>query len=68
MIDAFKILPELCRVKVSSKDFRTPFGVIEPLGMDRFKVCELVAELLHCSNMALLNEADGEKLSNKEIL
>jgi len=29
---------------------------IEPLGFDRFKTCELMAELLHCSNMALLNE------------
>ncbi|SSD61270.1 uncharacterized protein SCODWIG_03031 [Saccharomycodes ludwigii] len=38
----------------------TPFGEIEPLGLDRFKVCELVAELLHCSNMALLNEPRGE--------
>lgn len=59
-----KNLPELCRMMKKSlpKDFKTPFGVIEPLGMDRFKVCELVAELLHCSNMALLNEADGEKI------
>ncbi len=29
---------------------------IEPLGFDRFKTCELMAELLHCSNMGLLNE------------
>lgn len=59
-----KNLPELCRMMKKSlpKDFKTPFGVIEPLGMDRFKVCELVAELLHCSNMALLNEADGERI------
>ncbi|KAH3673396.1 hypothetical protein WICPIJ_009784 [Wickerhamomyces pijperi] len=27
----------------------------EPLGFERFKVCELIAELLHCSNIALLN-------------
>ncbi|CDK25834.1 unnamed protein product [Kuraishia capsulata CBS 1993] len=38
----------------------TPFGTIEPLGFERFKICELVAELLHCSNMALLNHEDGE--------
>lgn len=31
-------------------------GTIEPLGFDRFKTCELMAELLHCSNMALLNQ------------
>lgn len=35
---------------------------IEPLGFDRFKTCELMAELLHCSNMALLNEVGSEEL------
>ncbi|ORY58544.1 SIT4 phosphatase-associated protein-domain-containing protein [Pseudomassariella vexata] len=35
---------------------------IEPLGFDRFKTCELMAELLHCSNMALLNEIGSEQL------
>lgn len=33
---------------------------VEPLGFDRFKTCELMAELLHCSNMALLNEKGSE--------
>lgn len=33
---------------------------IEPLGFDRFKTCELMAELLHCSNMGLLNEIGCE--------
>ena len=33
---------------------------IEPLGFDRFKTCELMAELLHCSNMGLLNEPGSE--------
>lgn len=33
---------------------------IEPLGFDRFKTCELMAELLHCSNMGLLNERGSE--------
>lgn len=37
--------------------FGEPF---EPLGFDRFKTCELMAELLHCSNMALLNERGAE--------
>jgi len=36
-------------------------GAIEPLGFDRFKTCELMAELLHCSNMGLLNEKGGER-------
>ena len=35
---------------------------IEPLGFDRFKTCELMAELLHCSNMGLLNEPGSEDL------
>jgi SIT4-associating protein SAP185/190 len=34
---------------------------IEPLGFDRFKTCELMAELLHCSNMGLLNELGSEE-------
>ncbi|KAF5864670.1 hypothetical protein ETB97_006947 [Aspergillus alliaceus] len=34
---------------------------IEPLGFDRFKTCELMAELLHCSNMALLNQSGSEE-------
>ncbi|GMM58215.1 hypothetical protein DAKH74_048310 [Maudiozyma humilis] len=34
----------------------TSFGKIEPVGFERFKICELIAELLHCSNMSLLNE------------
>lgn len=36
-------------------------GTVEPLGFDRFKTCELMAELLHCSNMGLLNEKGGER-------
>ncbi|KAJ3474473.1 hypothetical protein NLG97_g9829 [Lecanicillium saksenae] len=35
---------------------------LEPLGFDRFKTCELMAELLHCSNMGLLNELGSEQL------
>lgn len=39
------------------------FGTeLEPLGFDRFKTCELMAELLHCSNMGLLNEVGSEEL------
>ncbi|EPS42755.1 hypothetical protein H072_3276 [Dactylellina haptotyla CBS 200.50] len=36
-------------------------GTIEPLGFDRFKTCELMAELLHCSNMGLLNEKGSDE-------
>ena len=43
------------------REVRVAFGEkIEPLGFDRFKTCELMAELLHCSNMALLNEHGSE--------
>ncbi|KAH3670566.1 hypothetical protein OGAPHI_001081 [Ogataea philodendri] len=44
------------------KVLETPFGQIEPLGFERFKICELVAELIHCSNMALLNHEKGEEI------
>jgi SIT4-associating protein SAP185/190 len=44
------------------RQLKMAFGEkIEPLGFDRFKTCELMAELLHCSNMALLNERGGER-------
>lgn len=43
--------------KRERKELKTAWGErIEPLGFDRFKTCELMAELLHCSNMGLLNE------------
>jgi SIT4 phosphatase-associated protein len=40
----------------------TTFGHIEPLGFERFRICELYAELLHCSNMVLLNDPRGEEI------
>lgn len=36
------------------------YGEIESLGFERFRICELYAELLHCSNMGLLNDPRGE--------
>ena len=43
-------------------DLKAAFGgKVEPLGFDRFKTCELMAELLHCSNMGLLNERGAEE-------
>ena len=52
----------LIRSKSAKKpDLKAAFGAkIEPLGFDRFKTCELMAELLHCSNMGLLNERGAE--------
>lgn len=34
---------------------RTTLGEQMPLGFERLKICELFAELLHCSNMSNLN-------------
>ncbi len=46
---------------IKRKELNVAFkGKIEPLGFDRFKTCELMAELLHCSNMGLLNERGSE--------
>ncbi|MCJ1391106.1 hypothetical protein MMC18_003968 [Xylographa bjoerkii] len=48
-------------VIIKRKELKVAFGAsIEPLGFDRFKTCELMAELLHCSNMGLLNERGSE--------
>ncbi|MCJ1463210.1 hypothetical protein MMC07_001815 [Pseudocyphellaria aurata] len=50
-------------VTIERKELTVAFSSkIEPLGFDRFKTCELMAELLHCSNMALLNERGSEAL------
>ncbi|KAH9952025.1 SAPS-domain-containing protein [Amylocystis lapponica] len=33
----------------------TTVGALTPLTFERYRICELYAELLHCSNMSLLN-------------
>lgn len=55
-------IKEFNKLLMESKEqvkLKTTFGEIEPLGFERFKICELIAELLHCSNMALLNDNKG---------
>lgn len=54
---------ELIRSSSSKKPgLKAAFGTtVEPLGFDRFKTCELMAELLHCSNMGLLNDPGAEE-------
>ncbi|KAG8920175.1 hypothetical protein FRC01_000890 [Tulasnella sp. 417] len=37
----------------------TSTGQVVPLTFERFRICELYAEVLHCSNMALLNRQPG---------
>lgn len=50
-------------VSTRRKSLSAAFGSkIEPLGFDRFKTCELMAELLHCSNMVLLNEVGSDEM------
>jgi serine/threonine-protein phosphatase 6 regulatory subunit 3 len=45
----------------------TTVGPINPLTTERYRICELIAELLHCSNMALLNRpAEYERLYDSE--
>ena len=43
-------------------NIKSTFGDIEPLGFERFRICELYAELLHCSNIALLNDPRGDSV------
>ncbi|KAF0417991.1 SAPS-domain-containing protein [Gigaspora margarita] len=52
-IGDFKSLLE--NPKSVSGQIDTTIGKMEPLGFERFRICELFAELLHCSNMSLLN-------------
>lgn len=48
----------------------TSVGDVAPLTFERYRITELYAELLHCSNMALLNRAPGEgpQYSNDGVL
>lgn len=39
--------------------------MFRPLGFERFKVVELIAELLHCSNMGLMNSKKAEKIARE---
>ncbi|EKG13110.1 SIT4 phosphatase-associated protein family [Macrophomina phaseolina MS6] len=56
-----KVVNEDGTTTTKPRELKAAFGgKIEPLGFDRFKTCELMAELLHCSNMALLNERGSE--------
>jgi hypothetical protein len=52
----------LAKPKSVPSSILTTFGLIEPLGFERFRICELYAELLHCSNFALLNDPRGEEI------
>lgn len=49
--------------KPAPNRLKTTFGEIEPLGFARFRICELFAELFHCSNVALVNDRQSEKIA-----
>ena len=55
---------------VQAQSLETTLGRIAPLGFERYRITELYAELLHCSNMALLNRAQdsGPQYSKKGTL
>lgn len=56
------IMTEKGSKTIERQDLKVAWGdKIEPLGFDRFKTCELMAELLHCSNMGLLNERGSQE-------
>ncbi|KAI9274220.1 SIT4 phosphatase-associated protein-domain-containing protein [Sporodiniella umbellata] len=51
----------LLKPRSTNGPMRTTLGDIEPLGFERLKICELFAELLHCSNMSNLNHFNEEE-------
>lgn len=50
----------ISRAPTEEQTLTTTLGEVKPLTFERYRITELYAELLHCSNMALLNRAPGE--------
>lgn len=50
----------ISRPRVDSTETVSSLGKTAALTFERYRITELYAELLHCSNMALLNRAPGE--------
>ncbi|CAJ0638767.1 12410_t:CDS:10 [Entrophospora sp. SA101] len=61
-IGEFKAL--LLNPKSVTSQIDTTIGKMVPLGFERFRICELFAELLHCSNMSSLNVVRYDSSSN----
>ncbi|CAM0137266.1 sporulation-induced protein [Umbelopsis sp. WA50703] len=55
----------LIHPKSVSSTIPTTIGDRMPLGFERLKICELFAELLHCSNMAHLNKPVNKSQESK---
>lgn len=71
MNEFIEIMPKLtARLRKNSNiTMETTIGPIIPLGFERFKICELIAELIHCSNMALINDFQaGEIIRKRDII
>ncbi|KAI0273537.1 SIT4 phosphatase-associated protein-domain-containing protein [Gloeopeniophorella convolvens] len=52
-----QLKPYLRNPRSSDGPVSTTVGNITPLTFERYRICELYAELLHCSNMSLLNRS-----------
>ncbi|KAI0256604.1 SIT4 phosphatase-associated protein-domain-containing protein [Lactifluus subvellereus] len=62
-----ELKPYLQKPRSSDGTVYTTVGSITPLTFERYRICELYAELLHCSNMSLLNRsADYDYLYDSE--
>ncbi|KAI9510264.1 SIT4 phosphatase-associated protein-domain-containing protein [Russula earlei] len=62
-----QLRPYLRKPRSSDGPISTTVGSIAPLTFERYRICELYAELLHCSNMSLLNRsADYDFLYDSE--
>ncbi|KAI0005944.1 SIT4 phosphatase-associated protein-domain-containing protein [Russula compacta] len=62
-----ELRPYLLKPRSSDGNISTTVGSITPLTFERYRICELYAELLHCSNMFLLNRsADYDHLYDSE--
>ncbi|CCE63343.1 hypothetical protein TPHA_0E02510 [Tetrapisispora phaffii CBS 4417] len=60
----FKIIEEL--TENNEKTFKNQMNEdYSPLGFECFRIAELMAELLHCSNMALMNSRKVENIAKK---
>ncbi|KAI0306658.1 SIT4 phosphatase-associated protein-domain-containing protein [Multifurca ochricompacta] len=62
-----ELKPYVQKPRSSDGPVSTTVGIIAPLTFERYRICELYAELLHCSNMSLLNRsADYDYLYDSE--
>ena len=59
-----KITPYISNFFFKTSQIDTTIGKMVPLGFERFRICELFAELLHCSNISSLNITRYNSSSN----